>query len=148
MLQTEVINQVLQTRTLSKEEQDAKISKIKLEFNKHFKTLKSPQFTARNTITRILQISKLLQIGKELKIDPQIFKPEETELREKLKHAFNQVDNLRASLSSIRNFYQVTFRTPKEISDAFSSGEPFNLLGQFIALYWVLVIYSGTHPLN
>ena len=115
--------------SLSKEERDAKITRIKLEFSKHFKTLKSPQFTARNTITRILQISKLLQIGKELKIEPQVFKPEETELREKLKHAFNQVDNLRASLSSIRNFYQVTFRSPKEIADSISAGEAFNLLG-------------------
>ena len=124
-----MIAQVSETRSLSKEERDTKISRIKLEFSKHFKTLKSPQFTARNTITRILQISKLLQIGKELKIDPQVFIPEETELREKLKHAFNQVDNLRASLSSIRNFYQVTFRSPQEIAETLSSGEPFNLLG-------------------
>eukprot|EP00800_Vazella_pourtalesii_P011426 TRINITY_DN2749_c0_g1_i14.p1 TRINITY_DN2749_c0_g1~~TRINITY_DN2749_c0_g1_i14.p1 ORF type:complete len:273 (+),score=63.91 TRINITY_DN2749_c0_g1_i14:573-1391(+) len=128
-LQQDVITQIAQAKSLSREERDGKIITLKREFSQHLKTLRSPQQTARNTITRILQISKLLQIGKELKIDNKIFTPEEAELKEKLKHAFNQVDNLRASLSSIRNFYQITFRSPQDIADAISLGEPFNLLG-------------------
>ena len=124
-----MITQIAQAKSLSREERDGKIITLKREFSQHLKTLRSPQQTARNTITRILQISKLLQIGKELKIDNKIFTPEEAELKEKLKHAFNQVDNLRASLSSIRNFYQITFRSPQDIADAISLGEPFNLLG-------------------